>query len=55
VGGCNDFDINLTHIYSLASTNTVATVPYRVVHITLLDITPLAARCRLTTAFDALL
>ena len=29
----NDFDINLAHVSSLASTNTVATVPGRVVSV----------------------
>jgi len=33
----NDFDINLTHLSSPASTNAVTTVPGRVVCITLLD------------------
>ena len=33
----NDFDIDLTQSSSLVSTNTVTTVPWRVVHITLLD------------------
>ena len=34
---CNDFDINLTHLSSLASPSALATVPRRAVCITLLD------------------
>ena len=33
----NDLDIYSTHLSSLASSNAVTTVPYRVVYITLLD------------------
>ena len=35
--GTLTFDINLTHLSSLASTNAVSTEPCRVVYITLLD------------------
>ena len=44
-GGYNDFDIRLTHLSSLASTNAVASVPCRVVYITLLDVLRLLPSC----------